>query len=184
MADDNREKLHDRLSALKANMGKAGASDQKDHVSEDAISASVKKRLKVISEKRNREEKQEEFEKEIESEDMKKRIRSKDTVLFQYYVDLATVSIVGLVFFFTCITAVLHGVSQNMIMMRALISVGITSAIVYVVRKIIMDLFHVKKENEANEHAKVAGERKKEFEEQRQTRREEEESAYDDENDA
>ncbi|MGR3179095.1 MAG: hypothetical protein ACUZ8E_13670 [Candidatus Anammoxibacter sp.] len=188
MAEDGRDKLKDQLANLKKSMGRAAAENatQEDAGQEDeyavadaaldaadeaVISAAARKQQKVIEEKQDREDQQKEFEDAIDDEDLKKRVRSRHTVLFQYYLDFGSIAVIGLVFFLTCLTGILSGVTQKMLMIRAILSVGIASLVIYVVRQMIMNFFNAEKEKEAKQDREEAEGKRKGFDDKRQKRR-------------
>lgn len=184
MAEDGRDKLKDQLANLKKSMGRAAEeTTQEDTGQEDehetldaaeakAISKAARKQQKVVEEKQDRDDQQKEFEDAINDEDMKKRVRSRHTVLFQYYLDFGSIAIIGLVFFLTCLTGILSGVTQKMLMIRAILSVGIASLVIYVVRQMIMKFFDAEKEKEAKDDREYAEGKRKGFEVKRSKKKE------------
>ena len=143
MADED-----DALARLKKSMAEVdGAAPAK-------MTADQNKKKARENEKLETEAKQRRIEKEAEAEDMQLRIRSRDVVLFQFYVDFISIAIIGLVFFFTCLSGLLNGVSHKMLSVRAIASVAIASIFVGICRSVISKLFHIKKERESEEAKK------------------------------
>ncbi|MGR3317833.1 MAG: hypothetical protein ACUZ8O_05075 [Candidatus Anammoxibacter sp.] len=148
------------LSKLKASIaevdGEVGpdvdsgsADDQaKDAKVTSAMSKVAKQQQQKLEEKDAREVKQKRIEQEAIDDDITQRIKTRNIVQFQYYVDFASITVIGLVFFLTCLSGLLNGVSQKTLSIRAIVSVVIASTVVYICRAVIDKLFHAEREKE------------------------------------
>ena len=93
-------------------------------------------------EKRKKLEESKRIQKEKEKEEKERQDREKSIVAFQYYIDFGTLTVLGSVFFVTCIVGFLFGVSSKSLSIRAVVSVAFASIVVYVLRKIAKNYFN------------------------------------------
>lgn len=159
MADEDTGRVDGELSddQVMDGMAKFGKAGKADNAKTDKF---VKKRASLKEAKQKQHDRQKAIEQQLEDEDVIKRKRTKSIVEFQYYVDFVSIAIIGLVFFLTCISGLLNGVSQTMLALRAITSVIIASFVVFICRTIIMKRFHSHSKNEVegeNEGKEIDG---------------------------
>lgn len=138
------DKFNKGLSALREN------TPPEDDRPVEELSFEERQRRK-LEEKRSREEEERKREREKASEEKKRREKEKQVVLFNYYVDFGSIIVIGLVFFLTCLTGLLYGVSQKGISVRAIISAAIASVVVCISRRIVKKYFHPEREENKDE---------------------------------
>ncbi len=105
------------------------------------------KEKKFREEKRKKdEERKEKLRKEKEAEQLRRGIKKKE-VEFKYFVDFCSIGVIGIVFFVTCLTGLLNGVSSKELSIRAVVSVLFASVVVYIFKGIVKKNF-CKEEND------------------------------------
>lgn len=87
-------------------------------------------------EKKKKLEESEKKRKLKEKEEKERQDREKSIVEFQYYLDFGALTILGSVFFVTCIVGFLSGVSSKSLSIRTVVSFALASIVVYIFRKI------------------------------------------------
>ena len=143
---DNKNGLNE-LEGLRLRMNKAGRG--RDSV--EGVDQEKEKDLSMEERLRHLKQKELEHEREIQKLRKKEWKRKKDKEQFNQTIDTVSLGIIGAVFFVTCITGLLSGVTSKELSVRCIISAVIAGGIVGIIRSIIKKFLVIEVEKDSPE---------------------------------